>query len=57
MPAEIIVGIIGVETIYGQHMGGYRVIDALSTLSFDFPPSTCARPSAAPPSSASSSSS
>ncbi len=37
VPAEIIVGIIGVETIYGQHMGGYRVIDALSTLSFDFP--------------------
>ena len=37
VPAEIIVGIIGVETIYGQHMGGYRVIDALATLSFDFP--------------------
>ena len=37
MPAEIIVGIIGVETIYGQHMGGFRVIDALATLAFDFP--------------------
>ncbi|MBS0506620.1 MAG: lytic murein transglycosylase B [Proteobacteria bacterium] len=37
VPAEIIVGIIGVETIYGQHMGGLRVIDALATLSFDFP--------------------
>lgn len=37
VPAEIIVGIIGVETLYGQHMGGYRVIDALATLSFDFP--------------------
>ncbi len=37
VPAEIIVGIIGVETIYGQHMGGYRVIDALATLAFDFP--------------------
>jgi len=37
VPAEIIVGILGVETIYGQQMGGYRVIDALSTLAFDFP--------------------
>ena len=39
VPAEIIVGIIGVETIYGQHMGNYRIIDALATLAFDFPPS------------------
>ena len=37
VPAEIIVGIIGVETIYGQQMGNYRVIDALATLAFDFP--------------------
>lgn len=37
VPAEIIVGIIGVETIYGQHMGSFRVIDTLATLSFDFP--------------------
>ncbi|MEO8151510.1 MAG: lytic murein transglycosylase B [Rhizobacter sp.] len=37
VPAEIIVGVIGVETIYGQQMGGFRVIDALATLSFDFP--------------------
>ena len=37
VPAEIIVGIIGVETIYGQQMGNYRVIDALATLTFDFP--------------------
>ncbi len=37
VPAEIIVGIIGVETIYGQQMGSFRVIDALSTLAFDFP--------------------
>ena len=35
--ASTIVGILGVETIYGQHMGGYRTIDALSTLAFDFP--------------------
>ena len=38
VPGEIVVGIVGVETLYGQHMGGYRVIDALATLSFDFPP-------------------
>ncbi|MEP6722213.1 MAG: lytic murein transglycosylase B [Variovorax sp.] len=37
VPAEIIVGIIGVETIYGRNMGNFRVIDALATLSFDFP--------------------
>lgn len=37
VPAEIIVGILGVETLYGQHMGGFRVMDALATLAFDFP--------------------
>ena len=37
VPAEIIVGIIGVETIYGRDMGRFRVIDALATLAFDFP--------------------
>lgn len=37
VPPEIIVGIIGVETIYGQNTGKFRVIDALATLSFDFP--------------------
>ena len=37
VPAEIIVGIIGVETIYGQHTGNFRVMDALTTLTFDFP--------------------
>lgn len=39
VPAEIIIGILGVETIYGQQMGNYRVLDALATLSFDFPAS------------------
>ncbi|HQQ54909.1 MAG TPA: lytic murein transglycosylase B, partial [Ottowia sp.] len=38
VPPEIVVGIIGVETIYGQNMGSFRVLDALATLSFDFPP-------------------
>lgn len=38
VPEEIIVAIIGVETLYGRQSGGFRVIDALTTLSFDFPP-------------------
>lgn len=37
VPPDIIVGIIGVETIYGQQMGNFRVLDALATLSLDFP--------------------
>ena len=37
VPAAIIVGIVGVETLYGQHTGNYRVMDALCTLAFDFP--------------------
>ncbi|MDB5860913.1 MAG: lytic murein transglycosylase [Ramlibacter sp.] len=37
VPAEIIVGIVGVETIYGQQLGTFRVLDALATLAFDFP--------------------
>ena len=38
VPEEIIVGIIGVETVYGRNTGSYRVIDALTTLAFDYPP-------------------
>jgi membrane-bound lytic murein transglycosylase B len=38
VPASLIVGVIGVETLYGQHTGNFRVIDALSTLALDFPP-------------------
>jgi len=37
VPADIIVGIIGVETIYGRDTGSFRVMDALMTLAFDFP--------------------
>jgi membrane-bound lytic murein transglycosylase B len=37
VPIEIIVGVLGVETIYGRDMGRFRVMDALSTLAFDFP--------------------
>jgi len=35
---EILVGIIGVETYFGRNTGNYRVLDALSTLAFDYPP-------------------
>ncbi|WP_020409353.1 lytic murein transglycosylase B [Hahella ganghwensis] len=38
VPAEVITAVIGVETLYGKHKGRYRVVDALSTLAFDYPP-------------------
>jgi membrane-bound lytic murein transglycosylase B len=38
VPPEIVVGIVGVETFYGRVMGRFRVLDALATLAFDFPP-------------------
>lgn len=37
IPEEIMVAIIGVETLYGERTGGHRVIDALATLGFDYP--------------------
>ena len=37
VPAEFIVAIIGVETKYGKHKGGYKVLDSLMTLAFDYP--------------------
>jgi len=37
VPADIVVGIVGVETYYGRVTGSFRVLDALATLSFDFP--------------------
>ena len=37
VPPEIVAAIIGVETFYGQYTGGFRVIDALSTLAFFAP--------------------
>lgn len=37
VPADIIAGVIGVETIYGRQTGNYRVLDALTTLGLDFP--------------------
>ena len=38
VPIEIMVGIIGVETYFGRITGGHRVLDALATLSFAYPP-------------------
>jgi len=37
VPAEIIVGIIGIETIYGRDTGRFRVLDSLTTLAFAYP--------------------
>lgn len=37
VPAEIIVAIIGVETVYGRNTGNFRVMDALTTLGFNYP--------------------
>lgn len=37
VPQEIIIAVIGVETIYGQNAGNFRVLDALTTLAFDYP--------------------
>ena len=38
VPAQVIVAIIGVETFFGRNTGNWRVIDALATLGFDYPP-------------------
>ena len=37
IPEEIIVAVIGVETFYGAQTGRHRVLDALTTLAFDYP--------------------
>lgn len=37
VPAEMIVAIIGVETLYGRNAGTFRTLDALTTLAFDYP--------------------
>jgi len=38
VPPEIIVAIIGVETVYGRNTGNFSVLSALATLAFDYPP-------------------
>lgn len=37
VPQEIILAVIGVETVYGQDKGSFRTLDALTTLAFDYP--------------------
>lgn len=37
VPPRIVLGILGVETIYGRNTGNFRVLDALATLAFDYP--------------------
>jgi membrane-bound lytic murein transglycosylase B len=38
VPEELIVAIIGIETEYGRNTGGFRVLEALATLAFHYPP-------------------
>jgi membrane-bound lytic murein transglycosylase B len=38
VPEEIILGILGVETIYGRNTGDFSLVSALATLAFDYPP-------------------
>jgi membrane-bound lytic murein transglycosylase B len=35
---EVILAIVGIESLFGQRMGSYRVLDSLSTLAFAYPP-------------------
>ena len=37
VPQEIILGVLGVETLYGRNTGRFRALDALTTLTFDYP--------------------
>ena len=38
VPVDVMLAIVGVETLYGENTGKHRVIDALATLAFDYPP-------------------
>jgi membrane-bound lytic murein transglycosylase B len=38
VPVPVLLSIVGVETFYGESTGRHRVIDALATLAFDYPP-------------------
>lgn len=45
VPAEIVIGILGIETMFGRNTGNFRVMDVLTTLAFAYPdtPSRAAR--------------
>lgn len=38
VPPEMLAGIVGVETFFGQRTGKFRLLDSLATLAFDYPP-------------------
>jgi len=38
VPPEYVIAIIGIETFYGRNTGRWRVVEALTTLAFDYPP-------------------
>ncbi|MCB1955400.1 MAG: lytic murein transglycosylase B [Rhodocyclaceae bacterium] len=38
VPGEIVLGILGVETIFGRNTGAFPLVGALATLAFDYPP-------------------
>jgi membrane-bound lytic murein transglycosylase B len=38
VPPQLIVATIGIETLYGRNLGSFRVLDALTTLAFEYPP-------------------
>lgn len=38
VPEEIIVALIGIETVYGRNTGNFSALSALATLAFDYPP-------------------
>jgi membrane-bound lytic murein transglycosylase B len=38
VPAEMLCGIVGVETYFGRRAGKFRLLDSLATLAFDYPP-------------------
>jgi membrane-bound lytic murein transglycosylase B len=38
VPPQYVVAVVGIETLYGQRTGRYRVLDALATLAFQYPP-------------------
>lgn len=37
VPSDVILAILGIETIYGKRQGNYRVLDSLTTLAFNYP--------------------